>query len=162
MIPMLIGNAKRYAWAMTALERAVEEARGGGSAAAEEAGEEEQGEISVNHYRKEVRPRKKPVPWTEEEEAFLINLISEEGPKWSDFEQFYGNGELFGRDQTAMKDKARNIMRRVIDSGRLEEWYQLHPNWRKVSVGAARRGVHAYEPGTVPIRVHKGKSDIGR
>lgn len=109
----------------------------------------------VLHLPKTRLKRKKPNPWTKEEENYLINLISEHGPRWSDFEGSEGRGELFGRNQTAMKDKARNIMRQIIDAGKEKDWLKKFPKWKDVSVGTARRGVHAYQHGPIPERQAK-------
>jgi len=103
---------------------------------------EEEEQEPVLHFKKFPKQRKRPVPWTREEEQFLINRITKHGPKWSSFSKKYGTNRLFGRDQTALKDKARNIMRNIIDQGNEERWLRLHPKWMKVTVGAARRGVH--------------------
>jgi len=110
-------------------------------------------EPPVLHLPKDKLPRKKPTPWTKEEESCLIDLISKSGTKWSEFESQEGRGRLFGRNQTAMKDKARNIMRQIIDAGKEEEWLDKFPKWKFVSVGTARRGVHAYQHGPIPVRV---------
>lgn len=112
----------------------------------------------VRHIRKVPLSRKKRTPWSEEEERFLIKVISEHGSKWSQFEAKYSRKELFGRNQLALKDKARNIMRRIIDTGNEEIWLKKYPKWAQVSVGAVRRGVHAYddyEDGLPPEKVLK-------
>jgi hypothetical protein len=98
------------------------------------------------------KPRKPREPWTEDEERFLIGLICTQGKRWAKFEQDHGehgDGRLYGRDQVAIKDKARNILRRIINVGGEEELYARYPRWKGVSVGAARRGVHGYM-GTIP------------
>jgi len=100
---------------------------------------------ALKHHPKVPKVRKRPTPWSEDEEKFLIKLICGRGPKWSEFETDYSHRELFGRNQTALKDKARNIMRGIIDSGSEEQWLEKYPMWARVTVGAARRGVHAYE-----------------
>ena len=105
------------------------------------------------HLQKRPKKRKTRVPWSDEEEKILINLICKDGAKWAKFEQQLSNkaGGLWRRDQGAMKDKARNILRRIIQEGNESKLYAEYPNWREVSVGAARRGVHAYM-GTIPDR----------
>lgn len=119
------------------------------AAAEEEENEGDELDIPVIHLKKEPIKRKKAMPWAEREERFLINLVCNEGAKWSSFQKRYAHAELFGRDQTAMKDKARNIKRKIIDSGREEEWIAKYPLWSQVTVGQARRGVHGYE-GKIP------------
>jgi hypothetical protein len=116
---------------------------------------------SIVHLPKIAKNRRKPVPWTQEEESFLIKLICKHGPKWSNFETQYAAGDgdkpLRGRNQTALKDKARNIMRNLIENGgpnAERKWKARFPMWSLVSVGAARRGVHAYE-GDPPDRPWK-------
>lgn len=106
---------------------------------------------ALKHHPKQPKVRKRPTPWNEDEEKFLIKLICDRGPKWSEFERDYSHRELFGRNQTALKDKARNIMRGIIDHGSEEQWLAKYPMWAMVTVGAARRGVHAYE-GRPPAR----------
>lgn len=106
---------------------------------------------ALKHHPKLPKVRKQPIPWNEDEEKFLIKLICERGPKWSEFESDYSHRELFGRNQTALKDKARNIMRGIINHGSEEQWLKKYPMWAKVTVGAARRGVHAYED-RLPVR----------
>jgi hypothetical protein len=130
----------------------VEEVEG---AAADGDDDDDDDDDDLLHLPKRPLKRKKPNPWTREEENCLINLISKHGPRWSDFERIKGRGELFGRNQTAMKDKARNIMRQIIDAGKEEDWLTKFPNWKKVSVGTARRGVHAYQHGPIPERQSK-------
>jgi hypothetical protein len=110
----------------------------------------------VLHHAKAPKKRKTPVKWTAEEEKFLVNLIKENGARWSLFERNHGQEELFGRSQTAMKDKARNMMRDIINSGREKEFLQLFPKFAEVTVGQARRGVHAYVGNHVPERNMKG------
>jgi hypothetical protein len=114
-------------------------------------GEEEQ-TTPVKHFKKDRIERKKPNPWTEDDEEFLVNLICEQGAKWAHFERLYSDGKLFGRNQTALKDKARNIMRKIIDSDKEEAWLKKYPLWAQVTVGQARRGVHGYQSGEIPAR----------
>ena len=116
----------------------------------EEEGEEQT--TPVKHFKKDRIERKKPTPWTEEDEAFLVDLICKQGAKWSHFERLYSDGKLFGRNQTALKDKARNIMRKIIDNDQEEEWLKRFPLWAQVTVGQARRGVHGYQSGEIPAR----------
>jgi len=96
----------------------------------------------IFHIPKGPKSRKRPVPWTDEEERFLIDRVSKHGPKWSAFAKKYSGSRLVGRDQTALKDKARNIMLKKIEEGMEEEWLREHPMWAKVTVGSLRRGVH--------------------
>jgi hypothetical protein len=112
------------------------------------------------HLKTWEKPRKKKVPWLEEEEAFLVQLVAEHGPKWSHFERTHGHGRLFGRDQTAIKDKARNIIRKIIDQGGEAEFIARCPLWSQVTVGSARRGVHGYSPGKIPRRKVKDYMDM--
>jgi hypothetical protein len=112
--------------------------------------------VPVYHIAISPKQRKKRVAWTEEEEKFLVGLITEKGAKWAHFEGLYGNDDLLGRSQTAMKDKARNLMRLVIDGGREKEFLSSYPKWAEVTVGTARRGVHGYEEDKIPVRGHKG------
>ena len=100
----------------------------------------------VLHIRKAPLKRKQRIPWSEEEERFLIKLINKHGNKWAYFEAKYGRKALFGRNQVALKDKARNILRRIIDSGNEEVWVRKYPKWSEVTVGTTcRRGVHDYD-----------------
>ena len=145
-------QARRF---VTALGRHLEEPRQEVLRSAEPDDREEETPEPVKHYPKVPKQRKKPVPWTDEEEGFLVKLVADRGPKWSSFEQLYGQDRLYGRDQTALKDKARNIMRKIIDQGGEEEFLRRCPMWRQVTVGSARRGVHGYEPGIVPKRKNK-------
>jgi len=117
-----------------------------------EEAEEDREEHYLHLPKDKIVRRKKPTPWSKEEENFLIDLICKDGPLWSTFEERYGHGMLSGRNQTAMKDKARNIMRAIINQGKEEEWINEYPLWKRVSVGAARRGVHGYRPGEIPVR----------
>jgi hypothetical protein len=96
------------------------------------------------HLEKWPQKRKAPEKWTDKETTFLTIQIAKFGPKWSDLARMYGGpgGELAGRDQTALKDKARNIMRLIIEEGKERQWYKEFPMWQKVSVGSSRRGVH--------------------
>ena len=109
----------------------------------------------IRHLPTEPKPRKRPAPWSTEEENFLCNLISEHGAKWAKFEGDYGRSELYGRNQTALKDKARNIMRQVVNNGWQEDLYARFPKWREVTVGSGRRGVHAYLDDVIPERPSK-------
>lgn len=54
--------------------------------------------------------------WTPEQEAFLIRKIEEYGPQWADMARKYcaAGQPLEGRDQTKLKDKARNIKEKYI------------------------------------------------
>jgi hypothetical protein len=106
----------------------------------------------VPHLVKDVKVRKKARPWSQEEEDFLIDLICTRGTEWSKFEVEFGRTKLYGRNQVAMKDKARNIMRAIINEGMEEEWVSEYENWKNVSVGSARRGVHAYQDDEIPKR----------
>jgi hypothetical protein len=123
----------------------------------EESEEDDPVEFIRHHKKDKIGPkeRKKPAPWTPEEEAVLINSVCKFGPQWSKIETLYGTGRLFGRNQTALKDKARNIMRKIIDNDEEEEWIKRFPNWAQVTVGQARRGVHGYETGKVPDKTSK-------
>jgi hypothetical protein len=96
--------------------------------------------------------------WTEAEEKFLAGLITKRGAKWSKFEKEYGNSELHGRSQMAMKDKARNLMRLVVDGGQEKEFLRKYPKWAGVTVGRARRGVHAYEGDKIPVSDQKDQA----
>src|SRR2546423_6091932 len=42
---------------------------------------------ALKHHPKVPKVRKRPTPWNEDEEKFLIKLICERGPKWSEFER---------------------------------------------------------------------------
>lgn len=57
--------------------------------------------------------RPKPIQtrrvWSSEEEAFLENSIREHGTSWSRLKKLDTEGILDGRDQVALKDKARNM-----------------------------------------------------
>jgi hypothetical protein len=123
----------------------------------EEYQEEEEDEPPILHHQFEPKKRKRPQPWSEEETKFLLKLVCEKGAKWSLFEKEYSRGKLRDRDQTALKDKARNIMRKIIDHGNEEEWLRRYPKWQEVTVGQTRRGVHAYD-GVIPDR--RQKKDI--
>lgn len=114
--------------------------------------EEEEPAEPLRHIRKEPLQRKKRNPWSPDEERFLITAINKHGAKWSFIEAKYAHKELYGRNQTALKDKARNIMRRIIDCGNEEIWLNKYPKWAEVHVGPARRGVHDYAryPNRVP------------
>lgn len=119
--------------------------------------DEEEAAPVKHHKNQKIGPkeRKRPIPWSQEEEAFLVNIVCKEGAQWSRFETMYGQGPLYGRNQTALKDKARNIMRKIIDNDQEEEWIRRFPLWAQVTVGQARRGVHAYQKGEVPVRKPK-------
>lgn len=117
----------------------------------QEEDEQEEDRVPTMHIAKKPKKRKDRVAWTEDEETFLANLIAARGPTWTVFETKYGRTRLAGRSQTAMKDKARNMMRAVIDNGEEEEFIRKYPKWAQVSVGQSRRGVHAYE-GEIPDR----------
>ena len=54
--------------------------------------------------------------WTERQEKFLINQIEVYGPAWADIARVYCKpGQILeGRDQTKLKDKARNIKEKYI------------------------------------------------
>ena len=122
--------------------------------------EEEEVEEPVLHHANSPKKRKKLVKWKAEEEKFLVHLIKENGARWSFFEKKYGQRQLFGRSQTAMKDKARNMMRILVNSGREKEFLQFFPKFAEVTVGRARRGVHAYEGNQVPVRESKGRLEF--
>ena len=108
----------------------------------------------VKHYPTAGKQRKPRVPWSDAEIEFLIKKIDKVGCQWVYLEQTCsGPGErLYGRDQVAIKDKARNLMRQIINAGNEEEWLARHPRWSAVSVGSGRRGVHAYEGGKIVYR----------
>jgi hypothetical protein len=149
-------------WVAVALERrlkAINEAR---RQANEDAGElEATPEPSfVKHYPTIPKPRKERLPWTEDEESFLVQLVAKRGARWSEFETLYSDNRLFNRDQTAIKDKARNIIRKIIDQGGADEFYERCPKWREVTVGSSRRGVHGYKPGQIPKRKKKAYIDM--
>jgi hypothetical protein len=156
LLNIVLGEAPNFGWAPLAIKKGLEHIRGRSAQEEEEEDEEDEEyepevpEVPVQHLRKEPVKRKKPVPWSEEEERFLINTICAEGAKWSNFQKRFARKELYGRDQTAIKDKARNIMRKIIDSGREEEWIAKYPLWSQVTVGQARRGVHGYD-GKIPL-----------
>jgi hypothetical protein len=114
---------------------------------------------ALKYHPKQVKQRKRPIPWTEEEEQFLIKKVCNHGAKWSLFEQNFSTTALYGRNQTALKDKARNIMRCIIDSGEEQNWIAKFPKWAEVTVGQARRGVHSYE-GNPPERQRPGYLEL--
>ncbi len=165
-IMRVVKKARRHSWNRTALEDAFEKALGSLEAPAvilsdDEEEEEEEEELEeeqttpVRHFKKDrigPKERKKPIPWTEDDEEFLVDLICKQGAKWAHFETMYSSGKLYGRNQTALKDKARNIMRKIIDNDQEEEWLERFPLWSQVTVGQARRGVHAYQNGKIPPR----------
>jgi len=145
-------------WVIDALQRHLENLR---QNSGEEHGPEGTAEPTfVKHHKTYEKKRKKKVPWTETEEAFLVNLVAAHGAQWSNFERQYSRTKLFGRDQTAIKDKARNIMRKIIDQDGEEEFLERCPKWREVTVGSARRGVHGYPTGEIPIRKQKEYVDM--
>jgi len=148
-------------WVVTSLERHLQNIKEAAREADEDDDEREQTPIPVKHYKTlpKVR-RKKPTPWNEVEEAFLVQLVAKEGAKWSSFERRYSHTRLIGRDQTAIKDKARNIMRKIIDQDGEEEFLARCPKWAEVTVGNPRRGVHGYEPGKIPKRKEKAYIDM--
>lgn len=118
--------------------------------------------VPIKHHKNErIGPteRKKPTAWTDDEQAVLVNLVCEWGAQWAKFEREYGGSKLYGRNQTALKDKARNIMRKIIDNDQEEEWITRYPKWAQVTVGRARRGVHAYQNGKIPVREPEEESD---
>jgi hypothetical protein len=164
-IEHVVQRAKEYNWGITTLERRIRESTRP-LMVEENDGEPEEPEepaTPVKHHKKEIigpKERKKPTPWTQEEEAFFVNLVCDFGAQWSHFEQQYGNGELYGRNQTALKDKARNIMRKLIDNDQEEEWLKKFPLWAQVTVGQARRGVHAYQNGKIPQRSKRTHADM--
>jgi hypothetical protein len=142
-------------------EEEEDEETAAANAAEREAAEEEAAARAVQEYKSIVhlpmqrKIRKTPVPWSTEEEKLLISLVMKHGARWSQFEGSHGQpgGPLYPRNQTAMKDKARNIMRAIIDNGgpnAEKEWLAKYPLWRAVSIGSARRGVHAYEGDGAP------------
>ena len=91
---------------------------------------------------------RKRVPWSDYEVKTLIKAVALHGSQWSTIEGQYRNN-FVSRDQVALKDKARNMMRSIIDRQGDEgvaQWYRKYPRWREVTVGAARRGVHSYDP----------------
>jgi hypothetical protein len=65
--------------------------------------------IAVADYRK-WKPQKRRA-FSQEEQDQLIQLVEKYGCKWSDLEknQISKGSPLYGRDQVALKDKARNI-----------------------------------------------------
>jgi hypothetical protein len=154
-LDLVVKKAQKYSWARRVLQTVIASPEPPaliGSDIEEEADEQT---TPVKHFKKDSigpKERKKPHPWTDEEEAFLVELICKDGAKWSHFEKIYGRAELFGRNQTAIKDKARNIMRKIIDNDREEDWLTRFPLWAQVTVGQARRGVHAYQNGQIPDR----------
>lgn len=151
----VIEKAKNSPWAQKKLQTAIASPRHPRLPSADFEEEAEEQTTPVRHFKKDSigpKERKKPVPWSQDEEEFLVDLICKQGAKWSHFESIYSNGELFGRNQTALKDKARNIMRKIIDNDREEEWLRRFPLWAQVTVGQARRGVHGYQKGEIPPR----------
>jgi hypothetical protein len=161
-IKAVIERAKDYDDGLPELQRSLAQAIGVRRVDQGRHDEEEEVEESaeeyepVLHHANAPKKRKTPVKWTAEEEKFLANLIKKDGARWSHFEKNYGQKELFGRSQTAMKDKARNMMRDIINSGREKQFLQLFPKFAEVTVGQARRGVHAYVGNHVPVRNMKG------
>jgi hypothetical protein len=138
-------------WVVSSLEKQVNHLKQSQQALEEEEEAEEPGSpVHVKHHPTFPKQRKRPVPWSEAEESFLVKLISEKGTTWAEFERDYGRNRLFNRDQTAIKDKARNMMRKIIDEGNEEEFLERCPKWRQVTVGSSRRGVHGYSGGNLP------------
>jgi hypothetical protein len=115
---------------------------------------------ALKYHPKQVKQRKRPIPWTEEEEQFLIKKVCKYGAKWSLFEQNFSTTTLYGRNQTALKDKARNIMRCIIDSGEEENWLRKYPKWAEVTVGQARKGFQSLEGGPVERRPRPGYLEL--
>jgi hypothetical protein len=143
-------------WVVTAMERRVEAFHEEARRVEENDSEREATPPApVMHYKTIPKNRKKPKPWTEAEEAFLVRLVADEGAKWSSFEARFHLDLLAGRDQTAIKDKARNIKRKIIDQGGEAEFIARCPKWAEVSVGSSRRGVHGYATGKIPERKKK-------
>jgi hypothetical protein len=105
------------------------------------------------HLPKRPKERKQRIPWEKEETEKLFTLVCNHGPKWSLFEQRFSGGTdlLSNRDQGALKDKARNILRAYIQRGQEGALYKKYPRWKLVTAGAARRGVHGYL-GVIPNR----------
>ena len=148
----VLEKAKKYPWAKRVIQTVIALPEPIGSDVEEEPEEQT---TPIKHFKKDrigPKERKKPIPWAEDEEAFLVELICKQGAKWAHFENLYSGAELFGRNQTALKDKARNIMRKIIDNDQEEEWLTRFPLWAQVTVGQARRGVHAYQKGEIPAR----------
>lgn len=54
--------------------------------------------------------------WSSEEEEFLITMIQRYGPAWADIARLHcvSGGQLEGRDQEKLKDKARNLKEKMI------------------------------------------------
>jgi hypothetical protein len=156
-INRVIKKARESGWGLETLRRQLEEATPARAPARGNEDEEDEVEevVPIKHHKKErIGPaeRKKPTAWSSDEQALLVNLVCEYGAQWSKFERMYGGGRLYGRNQTALKDKARNIMRKIIDNDQEEQWIARYPLWSQVTVGQARRGVHGYQKGKVPVR----------
>ena len=96
-IMRVVKKARRHSWNRTALEDAFEKALGSLEAPAvilsddEEEEEEEEEELEeeqttpLRHFKKDrigPKERKKPIPWTEDDEEFLVDLICKQGAKW--------------------------------------------------------------------------------
>ena len=112
------------------------------------------------HLPKARKIRKRRVPWTAEEEQFLIDRVAKHGPKWASFVTKYGQTRLIGRDQMALKDKARNIRLKWIETGQERKWLTKHPMWDQVTVGEARRGVHRIDDGQQILPPNRNRQDI--
>ena len=147
-------------WLVTAMERRVEAFHEARQVEENDAEREATPPSPVKHYKTIPKIRKKPKPWTEAEEEFLVQLVANEGAKWSSFEARFHLDFMPGRDQTAIKDKARNIMRKIIDQGGEAEFIARCPKWAEVTVGSSRRGVHGYENGKIPKRKEKAYLDM--
>ena len=146
----VLKKARTVGNGLDVLEQAVDAAKRG----AEEDEIDAQFE-TIDHLPKIPKVRKKRNPWSQQEERALVRAINKYGCQWSVIEQSSRSTDLADRDQTALKDKARNMMRAIIDSGKEKAWLEKYPNWAKVTIGNTRRGVHAYE-GVIPDRLDSG------
>jgi len=156
-IKRVIQKARESGWGLQALRKQLDEVTPARAPARDNEDEEDEVEevVPIKHHKKDrigPKERKKPSVWTDDEQALLVNLVCKYGAQWSKFERLYGGTRLYGRNQTALKDKARNIMRKIIDNDQEEAWITQYPLWAQVTVGQARRGVHAYQNGYVPVR----------
>jgi len=63
------------------------------------------------------------IAWTEEQEDFFVDLVTQYGAAWSDIwhRHCQPGGMLEGRDQIMLKDKARNIKEKMIRYGSLSK-----------------------------------------